>query len=159
MMAQVTKTFKKAVSILPFVATLLAIGLAPATTLAAESAPTDVASGDELQGRILGFDGKYTVYLVDKQGKDETVSLHRGTVINPTGIRLEKGFNVTIYGHPDGEAFAAEVINTPYHYVPQVVYEPLYPDFGFGPFYPGFGFGPFYPGFGFGFGRFGYGFP
>jgi hypothetical protein len=144
-MMQAIKTVKKAVRALPFLAAFVTIGMIPATALAAVNPPTYAAAdgGDSIKGRITGFDGKYTVYVRDKQGKVETVELHQGTVINPTGIQLEPGYKVTIYGYQAGNSFDANVVNTPYHYIPTVVYEPYFPDYfgGFG--WGGFGLGGF----------------
>ncbi|HYZ16683.1 MAG TPA: hypothetical protein VE591_09790 [Candidatus Acidoferrum sp.] len=67
-----------------------------------------------MHGRIVGFNGAYTMYVRDKSGHLDTVSLHKGTVINPTGIQLEPGQRVTIYGPHYGNTIAANVIDTPY---------------------------------------------
>jgi hypothetical protein len=146
-MIQAMRTVEKGVRALPFLAAFVTIGLIPATALAADNPPNYAADGgDSIKGRITGLDGKYTVYVREKQGKVETVELHQGTVINPTGIRLQPGYKVAIYGHQAGNTFDANVVNTPYHYIPQTVYEPYYPDY-----FGGFGWG------GFGWGGFGWG--
>ncbi len=81
---------------------------------------------------MRSFDGAYTMYVRDQGGYLDRVQLHQGTIINPTGIRLEGGMRVTVYGYPEGEVFVADEIDTPYHYRPH--YPNAYP-------YPGWGFG------------------
>lgn len=74
------------------------------------------------------------MYVHDVRGYLDTVTLHKGTIINPTGIRLEPGFSVTIVGRPSGSVFVADVIDTPYHRV------------GYGPYaYPYWGPYPYPP--------------
>ncbi len=41
------------------------------------------------------------------------MDLHQGTIINPTGLTLEPGMNVTIDGYADGSNFDAMEIDTP----------------------------------------------
>jgi hypothetical protein len=83
------------------------------------------------------------MYVHDSKGYMDTVRLHKGTVINPTGIKLEPGFRVTIMGHPAGSVFVANEIDTPYHMVGYPGYYG-YPYWGY-PYYWGpavnFGFG------------------
>lgn len=95
---------------------------------------------DTIQGTISRFDGPTTMYVRDAKGYIDRVTLHKGTIINPTGIKLVPGFSVTITGQPDGSAFVANEIDTPYHIVD------VYP-YGYPYAYPAFGLG-----FGFGWG-------
>ncbi|HUY10814.1 MAG TPA: hypothetical protein VMV73_00980 [Candidatus Dormibacteraeota bacterium] len=45
-------------------------------------------------------------------GDGRHVDLHRGTLINPTGLTLTSGMLVRIWGHPDGEGdFIADRID------------------------------------------------
>jgi hypothetical protein len=59
-------------------------------------------------------------------------------VINPTGIRLQPGFPVTVEGHANGSTFMADQIDTPFHAVGYYGYP--YPAYG----YP-YGYGYPYP--------------
>jgi hypothetical protein len=71
-------------------------------------------SGDEtIRGTIASVDGT-TVYVHDERGFVDTVKLHDGTIINPTGITLTSGQSVEIHGRTDGHVFSANEIDTPY---------------------------------------------
>ena len=85
-----------------------------------------VAPQAQIGGTVQGFDGAYTMYVRDQRGYVDRVSLHQGTVINPTGLRLQQGMRVTIYGYPSGQVFVANEIDTPYRYVRAYAY-PGYP--------------------------------
>lgn len=69
-----------------------------------------------VQGTISSIPGKYEILVRDDTGSLNNVELHKGTIINPTGIALKPGFNVTIYGHPRDDRFVADEIDTPYRY-------------------------------------------
>jgi hypothetical protein len=113
------------------------IAAAPAAAQTSGNVPSyAVKSEEQIQGRITNIDGKYAIEVRDAHGYVDNVSLHDGTIINPTGITLRAGFPVTIYGEPSGSTFVANEIDTPYHYVP-VAYAP-YPYWGWGP-YPYYG--------------------
>ena len=94
------------------------------------------ANGEEtIHGRIDSFDGKYHLNVRDDRGFVDSVDMHQGTVINPTGLSLQPGMAVTIMGYNRGRTFAANEIDTPYA------------SYGFVPAYPypvsvGIGFGP-----------------
>lgn len=111
------------------VAALLSIAVisAPLTAFAqqapaqpqAQSAPSyarpGAANGEEtIHGRINQFDGKYHLEVRDDRGFVDNVEMHQGTVINPTGLSLQPGMEVTIMGYNRGHAFAANEIDTPY---------------------------------------------
>jgi hypothetical protein len=103
-----------------------------------------VAGGDEqITGHISAITGKYTLQVRDNRGYLDNVTLHQGTIINPTGLTLAPGMQVTISGINAGSSFAANEINTPYTVA---LVQPLYPGYGYG-----------YGGFGFGWGGFGWG--
>jgi hypothetical protein len=112
----------------------------------AQPVPSYARPVAQIKGTISHFDGAYTMYVNDRRGFVDKVELHQGTIINPTGIRLEPGFRVTISGHADGRVFDADEIDTPYHVVTTAAY-PAYP-------YPAYSaWSPFWgPGFGFGWG-------
>ena len=82
----------------------------PATASAQEPAPTygtPVANQQSIKGTLTGFDGTYIVYLHDDRGYSDHVTLHQGTAINPTGVKLTEGMRVTIYGYANGSTFDA----------------------------------------------------
>jgi len=55
------------------------------------------------------------MYVRDVRGFIDNVTLHQGTIINPTGIRLQPGYPVTITGRASGSTFLADQIDTPFH--------------------------------------------
>jgi hypothetical protein len=106
--------------------------------------------GPSVQGTIVRLDGKYQIHVRDAKGYLDNVTLHSGTIINPTGFPLEVGQHVTIEGQPAGSSFEANEID-----IPEAV---AFAPYGYGYGYPGYGY-PYYGtsvGIGFGFGhRFG----
>ena len=90
--------------------------------------PPYASHEDQIQGRIASFDGAYALRVNDNRGFVDNVQLHQGTVINPTGLTLRPGMSVTILGHPQGNVFAANEIDTPYTYL--VGYPYPYPYYG-----------------------------
>jgi hypothetical protein len=97
----------------------------------AQAVPSYARHEESIAGTIASIPDKWTLQVHDRRGYMDTVRLHQGTIINPTGIRLEPGFRVTIMGHADGSAFAASEIDTPYHL--------SYPYYG----YPYYGYYPY----------------
>lgn len=88
--------------------------IVPDTPTYADDSPT---GGDaQIRGRILAFDGAYSVQVRDERGYVDNVQLHRGTIINPTGLTLAPGMVVSILGYNAGSYFAANQIDTPYTY-------------------------------------------
>jgi hypothetical protein len=81
----------------------------------AEPAPSYASQDEQIRGTIASIGGKYTVYVRDQRGYVDTVSLHDGTIINPTGLTLAPGQSVTVLGRSDGRAFDANEIDTPYN--------------------------------------------
>jgi hypothetical protein len=67
-----------------------------------------------IRGIVSRIDGKYQIHVRDVKGYVDNVTLHQGTVINPTGLPLAPGERVLIIGHPNGPAFEAEEIDIPY---------------------------------------------
>lgn len=109
-----------------------------------------------IKGTISGFDGQWIVYMHDDKGYTDHITLHQGTTINPTGIKLLEGMRVTIYGNADGPTYQANRVDVAYS-----PYSPYYGsngnpayDYGYGGGY-GDG-GGYYPG-GYGYGGYGYG--
>jgi hypothetical protein len=117
--------------------------------------PTYSSTDEVIHGRVSSFDGNYNLQVSDERGFIDNVQLRQGTVINPTGIRLAPGMQVTIHGVNSGSVFAANEIDTPYQSYGAV---PVYP---YGPYaypvypYPVYGYP--YPTFSLGL-RFGGGF-
>ena len=114
------------------------------------------STDETIHGMIASINGAYDVSVRDDRGFVDNVTLHQGTIINPTGLTLAPGQKVTILGRANGQTFSANQIDTPYHaYAVGYGYDyPYYSGFGYGyrP-YPVYGFG-----FGYGRSRFGFGF-
>lgn len=96
---------------------------------------------ETIHGRIASVNGTFNISVRDDRGFIDNVELHQGTIINPTGLTLEPGMNVTIIGIPNGGELDANEIDTPYHYAGPIP-GPVY--LGPGWWYPGFpyGYGP-----------------
>jgi hypothetical protein len=134
-----------------FVAVATALFFAAPVAAAAEQVPSYASAQETIKGTITGFNGANTVYVHDDRGYVDTISLRQGTIINPTGIRLQEGMQVTIYGRNVGQSFEADRIDTPY---PPSYYASPYgygPNYGYGAYYgyggyPYYGYGyPYYP--------------
>ena len=110
-------------------ATVTALTASPLTVLAQPAVAYAQGPGPQIKGTIASILGKYQIQVRDRRGYLDSVTLHDGTIINPTGITLQPGFRVTIYGRPSGDTFAADEIDTPYHYVQQQVSYPVYEPF------------------------------
>jgi hypothetical protein len=128
---------------------LLAVAVLASTALPASARaqggtlPSYATREDRIQGTISGFNGPYTVYVRDDRGYVDNVTLRSGTVINPTGLRLEVGQRVTILGFAQGKTFVANEIDAPYARWPVYGYV-LPPPYWYGPVYPYYG--PYYYG-------------
>jgi hypothetical protein len=91
------------------------MALSPVMANAQEVPSYAQATGDQaIKGRIVSFDGTYNLEVRDDAGYVDNVQMHQGTIINPTGITLEPGMVVNIYGYPDNSVFEANEIDTPY---------------------------------------------
>jgi hypothetical protein len=120
---------------------------APVSAQSPTYAHPSYASNEEVvRGRVLSFNGAYDLQLRDDRGFVDNVRLHQGTVINPTGLTLEAGMSVTMYGYNRGNIFAANEIDTPYQQTYALYPVPVYP-YPYPYPYPYYG-----PAFGFGFG-------
>jgi hypothetical protein len=134
------------VTLLPrtLAATLAILSLVAApTTIHAQAVPPyaqPAAPSQEqtIHGRIASVDTAFHLTLRDDRGYLDSVSLHQDTIVNPRGLTLAPGMNVTILGFPASSTFVANQIDTPYGYsgpVPTPVY------YGTGWWYPGFAYG------------------
>src|SRR6202166_470360 len=93
---------------------------------------------ETIHGRIYSINATFNITVTDDNGYMDNVDLHQGTIINPTGLTLAPGMEVTIMGYNGGSAFEAMEIDTPYSYAgPAPV--PVY--YGPGWWYPGFSYG------------------
>jgi hypothetical protein len=108
---------------LRFIAALIAaLFLAAPLAASAQIAPSGPSYADngpggedaQIHGRILTFDGAYSLQVKDEKGYVDNVQLHQGTIINPTGLTLAPGMIVSIMGYNAGSYFAANQIDTPY---------------------------------------------
>jgi hypothetical protein len=123
---------------------------------------TPVGHQESIKGTLTGFDGQYVVYMRDARGYNDHVTLHQGTVINPTGIKLVEGMQVQVWGYSNGPTFQAdtvEVNGTGYYGGGN-----YYPNYGYGGYgygdsgYGGYGYGG-YGGYGYPYSGYGYGYP
>jgi CubicO group peptidase (beta-lactamase class C family) len=114
----------------------------PAATgqLPSYAKPSYSSDEDVVRGRIISFDGGYNLSVRDDRGFIDRVTLHPGTIINPTGLRLAPGMSVTVRGVNRGAALDANQIDTPYTtYGVVPVYPYAYPAYAYT--YPAYGFG------------------
>jgi hypothetical protein len=124
---------------------IVAIGF-PAVAPVAAVAQTNASGANErpaVVGRITSIPGKYSLTVRNSRGNVYDVELHQGTIINPTGITLQPGFRVQIYGYRQNGSIVANEIDTPYDYAQQS-YAPYY----YGPYDSGFWGGPGWYGYG-----------
>ena len=145
-----------------------------APSYAQPPAPTYAHQGG-IKGVVTGFDGQWIVYMHDDKGYTDHITLHQGTMINPTGIRLIEGMRVTVYGSADGPTYQADRIDvasspySPYYGYGGNPYGSYYPNGGYGGYgyggyggyggYPYGGYGAYPYGYGYGYPYYGYGYP
>jgi hypothetical protein len=102
------------------IAALAALTLAAPIAAQAQVVPSYAASyatsEEDVHGRIVSFDGAYSLQVRDERGFIDNVQLHDGTIINPTGLTLADGMIVNILGYDAGGYLAANEIDTPYTY-------------------------------------------
>jgi len=115
--------------------------ITPAVASAQDASYADSGANQQIQGTVAAINGTWNISVDDANGYTDSVQLEQGTIINPTGLTLEPGMNVTIDGYADGQNFDALEIDTPYQYsgpAPVAVY------YGPGDWYPGYanGWGP-----------------
>ena len=88
---------------------------APVATRAdAPAAPSASAEPAQITGTVVDFHGKYGLVVRDERGALVDVVMHQGTVIEPVGLRLERGMRVTILGSAQERTLAANRIVTSY---------------------------------------------
>lgn len=109
---------------LVLVAATTAVASAQTTTTLTRPARTPIRSMQNaltgeltFHGAITSVNGKYGLTVRDDQGGTETVALHQGTVINPTGLQLMPGMQVTFTGHPDSGTFDVNQMDAPVRYL------------------------------------------
>ena len=132
----------------------IALSAAVTTALAAAAGPSFAAASGpthtQVKGTIASISSKFDFEVQQKNGGYVPVHMHQGTIINPTGLTLQSGMQVTVLGISRGNAIAANEVNTPYHYTQQqYAPAPLYPYGAYNGFGPGIYGAPIY----------GYGFP
>jgi hypothetical protein len=115
--------------------------MTPAVASAQDASYAEGGANQQIQGTVAAINGTWNISVDDANGYTDSVQLEQGTIINPTGLTLEPGMNVTIDGYADGQNFDALEIDTPYQYsgpAPVAVY------YGPGEWYPGYanGWGP-----------------
>jgi hypothetical protein len=135
-----TSLKKRLFTLFSAAALVCAIGPLAANAETPSFANPAIAGTDTIRGTIASVNGKYSISVRDERGFIDNVSLHDGTIINPTGLTLATGEAVTIDGTANGPTFIANEIDTPYTYY-------AYPYAGYSYGYPGPVFGV---GFGFG---------
>ena len=69
--------------------------------------------GHTLCALVSSIDGKYGLTVRDERGALESVTLHQGTIIDPTGFELKAGTPVYIVGSIVRGTFDADRIETP----------------------------------------------
>jgi hypothetical protein len=94
--------------------------MCPSTAFAQDAFPSharyETPNHGGIRGRIASVDGKFHITVRDDRGRAESVQLHHGTVIQPTGLTLKPGMQVAISGEDARDGFDADTIDTPYRY-------------------------------------------
>jgi hypothetical protein len=122
------------------VAATLALPLAARADTPSYAVPAP--AGDErIHGVVRAVNGKYGLTIHDSRGYIDNVTMHQGTIINPTGLALAPGMEVTILGHADGGTFDANEIDTPYNYEAGYYPYPYYGPYAYPAYGVGFGWG------------------
>lgn len=99
------------------IAAVFALPLAAGAQSTPSYAQPAPGQDEQIQGRVISFDGGYRLQVRDEKGYTDNVRLHPGTIINPTGLTLQPGMVVSILGYNAGSYFAANEIDTPYSFV------------------------------------------
>ena len=112
-----------------------------ATALALPAVSLAQSQDEQIHGKIQSIEGTFNLSIAGDNGYLDSVAIQQDTTINPAGLALAPGMEVTVTGYPSGSVFTAVAIDTPYKYSgPAPV--PVY--YGPGAWYPGypFGYGP-----------------
>jgi len=99
----------------------------------AQGQPSYAQGEENVHGRIVAFDGAYALQVRDDRGYVDTVQLHQGTIINPTGLTLQPGMVVSVLGYNAGSYLAANEIDTPYTFYGGVPWYGGHPWYYWGP--------------------------
>jgi hypothetical protein len=94
-------------------ALIVAALVLPVAALADPQGNATSVGAQTVNGVIDSIDGKFDLTVRDDRGSLDRVTLHRGTIINPTGLQLEPGTVVTIIGHENAGTYDADTIDTP----------------------------------------------
>jgi hypothetical protein len=82
------------------------------------SATQEALSREQIvRGVITSINGKYGLTVKDDHSDTDRVTMHLGTIINPIGLQLTPGMQVTITGHPDSGTFDVDKIDAPIQYL------------------------------------------
>ncbi|HEV3158011.1 MAG TPA: hypothetical protein VGZ00_11765 [Candidatus Baltobacteraceae bacterium] len=100
----------------------LAAPVAAQADMPSYAQPPPMSQDEQVRGRVVNFDGGYSLSVRDERGFVDNVRLHPGTIINPTGITIAPGMVVSIVGYNAGDFFAANEVDTPYTYYGGVPY-------------------------------------
>ena len=77
--------------------------IAPVTAFAQQApAYADGGTNQQIQGTVASINGTWNISVADTSGYTDSVQLQQGTIINPTGLTLEPGMNVTVDGYSNG---------------------------------------------------------
>jgi hypothetical protein len=73
----------------------------------------DTDTVEIVHGTITWFDGRYALQVRDDRGFFDNVQMFQGTIIHPTGLRLQPGMRVEVRGPNRGFALVAAQIDMP----------------------------------------------
>jgi hypothetical protein len=94
--------------------TLIVAALVLPVTAGADTPNYTAVSGTQLiHGTITSINGKYGLTLRDDRSGLDSVTMHRGTIIDPVGLQLKPGLQVAVAGHADKDTFDANEIDAP----------------------------------------------
>ena len=94
-------------------ALVIAALVRPVATLADSPIYATRSSEETINGVISSISGKYGLTVRNSRDELVSVTLHRGTIINPTGLQLKAGMLLVVVGHKDGGTFDANKIDAP----------------------------------------------
>jgi hypothetical protein len=121
------------VAIAAFTLATPCVAFAQYPSYAQPPATAAINDDEQIHGRIVSFDGEYSLGVRDERGFIDTVRLHPGTIINPLGLTLEPGMVVNILGYNAGSYLDANEIDTPYTLYGAIPYYAEHPWNYYGP--------------------------